>query len=172
MRPNLSYLNLAGEIEEQMELPRDLHKNSIRHIAVHPDGTVGFAMQWQGDVGADVPIVGLHHPGRSPRLMAEGDPRLRNLDGYGGSIAFSGDATQIAVTSPRGGVVQVMACDSGALIVEHRLADVCGLATTPGGFLASTGTGTVARIGAQTGAEVVPLTTAPLAWDNHLIPLA
>ena len=99
--------------------------------------------------------------------MATDDPHLRNLNGYGGSIAFSGDETQIAVTSPRGGVVQVMDCASGALLAEHALLDVCGLATLREGFLASTGTGAVARIGT----EVEHLATAPLAWDNHLIPL-
>ncbi|NIZ14915.1 DUF1513 domain-containing protein [Phaeobacter sp. HF9A] len=121
MRPNLSYLSLTGALEDQMELPSDLHLNSIRHIAVRSDGTVGFAMQWQGDLGEMVPIVGLHRPGSAPRLMAEGDPRLRNLNGYGGSIAFSGDETQVAVTSPRGGVVHVMDCASAALSAEYPL---------------------------------------------------
>ena len=168
MRPNLSYLSLSGEIQHQMELPADLHKNSIRHIAVRSDGAVGFAMQWQGDLGADVPIVGLHQPGSAPRLMAEDDPRLRNLNGYGGSISFSGDETAIAVTSPRGGVVQVMDCTSGALHAEHALSDVCGLAPLKDGFLVSTGTGIMAQIGT----EVTTLTQAPLAWDNHLIALS
>ena len=167
MEPNLTYLSLDGQMEEVMQLPHDLHMNSIRHIAVRSDGTVGFAMQWEGEEGAEVPIVGLHRPGSAPRLMAEDDPRVLNLNGYGGSIAFSGDETQIAVTSPRGGRVQVMDCASGALVAEYALADVCGLATIPEGFLASTGTGALARIGT----EVVPLATAPLAWDNHLIPL-
>ncbi|TNJ41850.1 DUF1513 domain-containing protein [Phaeobacter sp. B1627] len=167
MRPSLSYLTLDGQIEEIMELPAELHKNSIRHIAVRSDGTVGFAMQWQGDPGDEVPIVGLHRPGDTPRLMAEGDPRRRNLNGYGGSIAFSGDETQIAVTSPRGGVVQIMACATGHLVAEHHLPDVCGLARTATGLLASTGTGAIVHFGPG----MAHLATAPLAWDNHLIPL-
>ena len=114
-----------------------------------------------------MPIVGLHHPGHTPRLLAEDDPRIRNLNGYGGSIAFSGNETQIAVTSPRGGVVQVMECSTGRLIAEHHLPDVCGLAPTASGLLASTGTGAILRIGTT----VAHLATAPLAWDNHLIPL-
>ncbi|MEL0437032.1 DUF1513 domain-containing protein [Phycobacter sp. K97] len=169
MRPNLSYLGFDGTVEEQIELGRDLHKNSIRHLAMRADGTVAFAMQWQGDQGADVPIVGLHRFGSAPCLMAEDDPRLRNLAGYGGSVAFSGDGRQVAVTSPRGGIVQVMDTESGRISAELRLADVCGLAQGSGGLISSSGTGRIVQIGSD---SVTPLAQAPIAWDNHLIRLA
>ncbi|WP_291729560.1 DUF1513 domain-containing protein [Leisingera sp. F5] len=169
MRPNLSYLSLDGTLEEQMELPQELHLNSIRHLAVRADGTVGFAMQWQGDPGEQVPTAGLHHPGRAARLLAEDDPRVPNMNGYGGSIAFSADGSQIGVTSPRGGVLQVLGTVSGALLNEHRMRDVCGLAAFPGGFIASTGTGRFFAI-SDTGQH--RLHRADLAWDNHLIPLS
>ncbi|UWQ78264.1 DUF1513 domain-containing protein [Leisingera sp. S132] len=168
MRPNLSYLSLDGEMQEQMELPLELRLNSIRHLAVRADGTVGFATQWQGDLGEQVPTAGLHRPGSTPRLLAEDDARVLNMQGYGGSIAFSADGSQIGVTSPRGGVLQVMDTVSGVLLAEHRMADVCGLAPSATGFTATTGTGqvyAVSDIGLQ------PLHRADLAWDNHLIPL-
>lgn len=168
MRPNLTYLGFDGSVDAQMQLPADLHQNSIRHLAMRSDGTVGFAMQWQGELGADVPIVGLHHPGTTPRLLAEDDPRVRNLNGYGGSISFSADGARIAVTSPRGGVVQVMNVTSGALRREYQLDDVCGLASNASGFTASTGTG---RIVSLTGATIQPLAQVDLRWDNHLIRL-
>lgn len=169
MRPNLSYLSFGGSLDEQVELGQDLHKNSIRHLAMHADGTVAFAMQWQGDQGADVPIVGLHRFGSAPRMMAENDPRLRNLAGYGGSVAFSENGRQVAVTSPRGGLVQVMDTEGGRISAEHRLADVCGLAPGLGGLISSSGTGRIVQIGYD---SVTPLTQAPIAWDNHLIRLA
>ncbi|UWQ48756.1 DUF1513 domain-containing protein [Leisingera caerulea] len=168
MRPNLSYLSFEGGIQEQMELPRELHLNSIRHLAVRADGTVGFAMQWQGDPGEQVPTAGLHRPGTAPRLMAEDDARVLNMNGYGGSVAFSDDGTRIGVTSPRGGVLQVMDTVSGALLREYRMRDVCGLAPSAGGFTASTGSGQVFAI-SDTGQH--RLHRADLAWDNHLIPL-
>ncbi|KIC19856.1 DUF1513 domain-containing protein [Leisingera sp. ANG-Vp] len=166
MRPNLSYLSLGGTLQEQMELPQELHLNSIRHLAMRADGTVGFAMQWQGDVGELVPMVGLHRPGTPPRLMADDDPRVLKLRGYGGSIAFSPDGTQVGVTSPRGGVLQLMDTETGDLLQEHRMTDVCGLAPSANGFTASTGTGQVYEV-AATGKR--PLHRAGLAWDNHLI---
>ena len=168
MRPNLSYLDFDGQVTEQVELDAQLHKNSIRHLAMQTDGTVAFAMQWQGDLGADVPIVGLHKPGSAPRLMAADDPRLRNLNGYGGSIAFSTDGQQVAVTSPRGGVVQVMDTASGALTTEHYLPDVCGLSQSTDGFIASSGSGEIVEIAKG---RLSVLNQAELRWDNHLIPV-
>ncbi|NSY40010.1 DUF1513 domain-containing protein [Leisingera sp. ANG59] len=169
MRPNLSYLNPDGTLEEQMELPQDLHLNSIRHLSMRADGTVGFAMQWQGDTGEQVPTAGLHTPGGVPRLLAEDDARVLNMQGYGGSVAFSDDGGQIGVTSPRGGVLQVMDTVSGALLQEHRIGDVCGLAPSADGFMASTGAGHFIAISESTQHL---LHRADLAWDNHLIPLA
>lgn len=169
MRPNLSYLGFDGGVQEQMELPNDLHLNSIRHLAVRADGLVGFAMQWQGDLGEMVPIVGLHRPGKPAQLMAEDDPRLLNLSGYGGSIAFSADGASVAVTSPRGGVVQLMDCDSRALMHEHQMADVCGIAASTTSFAASTGTGQFLLL---SDGDKQPVHRSDLAWDNHLIPLS
>ena len=125
-------------------------------------------MQWQGELGANVPIVGVHRPGTAPRLLAEEDPRLRNLNGYGGSIQFSADGTTIAVTSPRGGVVQIFDSATGALLQEHRLGDVCGLAASDNGFIASTGTGQFVALNKTV---LTALSQTDLRWDNHLIRL-
>lgn len=168
MQPNLSYLTYDGTLTDQMQLPQDLHQNSIRHLAMHDDGTTGFAMQWQGEPGADVPIVGLHRPGTPVRLLAENDPRIRNLNGYGGSIAFAKDGGTIAVTSPRGGTVQILDVTTGALLHEHRIKDVCGLTATNRGYVASTGTGQILLLANDTPHR---LSTSDLKWDNHLIPL-
>jgi hypothetical protein len=126
-------------------------------------------MQWQGDLGADLPIVGLYTPGNTPRLMAQDDPQLRNLNGYGGSLAFANDGTQIAVTSPRGGVIQVMDTADGSLLQEHALADVCGLTNAGQGWIASTGTGHLLSV---TKGQTSALHVHDLAWDNHLIRLS
>lgn len=46
MQPNLTYVDGSGSIIEQVELERQYWKNSIRHLAVGPDGLVAAAMQW------------------------------------------------------------------------------------------------------------------------------
>ena len=48
MRPNLSYLSEDGEVVDQVELTGEMHKNSIRHIAIDGAGSVVAALQWQG----------------------------------------------------------------------------------------------------------------------------
>lgn len=168
MEPRLSYLSFSGERLEQVTLDRDLHLNSIRHLALSPDGTVGFAMQWQGDLGELAPIVGLHRRGERVRLLAEGDPRLHNLNGYGGSLAFSKDGQKVAVSSPRGNRVQIMDCTSGHMLHEHDIADVCGLTSGHFGWTATTGQGKILSISSR---DVRIIATQATAWDNHLIPV-
>lgn len=166
MRSKLSYLSFDGDVLEQVELPPELHLNSIRHLALSPDGTVGFAMQWQGDLGTLVPIVGLHRHGQAARLLADGDPRVRNLNGYGGSIAFSPDGAFVAVSSPRGDRLQIMNVETGELTREFAITDVCGLSTAADGWIATTGEGKLYTLNVK----VQQLQAiANTAWDNHLI---
>ncbi len=167
MQPNLSYIGADGTLHAQIALDADLHMNSIRHLTQRRDGTVGFAMQWQGDIGADVPILGLHKLGADISLLGEEDPRSRNLNGYGGSTAFSNDGSHIVVSSPRGGVVQIFNCETGILETEHSLTDVCGVAAgNQSHFIASTGLGQTVAV---TNTATSRLQTSNIAWDNHLI---
>ena len=72
MRPNLAYLTEEGELTETVELEPDLHRNSIRHLAVRDDGLVAFAMQcpfsplggWRDNA---LPPVALWQTGAPPR---------------------------------------------------------------------------------------------------------
>ena len=167
MRPNLTYLDLDGTIMEQVELDAGLWKTSIRHLAIRADGLVGFAMQWEGEEGAAPPLLGLHRRGEAP-VLAEaplGDELA--MKGYAGSIAFSGDGAEVAITSPRGGRLHRFAED-GAFLGAVSRADVCGLAARGGGFLASDGLGGLIAVTAQ-GAR--PLGHVDCAWDNHIVTL-
>lgn len=167
MEPNLAYLNLDGDLMETVTLDWDLHKNSIRHLAVAPDGQVAFAMQWQG--GDDiVPLLGLHGRGSDARLLRPEDTALARMNGYAGSVAYSGDGGTVAITSPRGGLVQLYDRASGALIAAPAQADVCGLGTLAGGFLFTTGEGVVGRL---VDGQPQELARHDCQWDNHLVAL-
>ena len=166
MRPNLSYLSLDGDLVERVELDAPHKKNSVRHLAVASDGTVAFAMQWQGDVGAHPPLIGLHRRGTQARLGIATPDETRQMAGYAGSIAISEHTGKVAVTSPRGGVVQVFDLASGQLDHHYRLVDVCGVAPTPAGFVVTNGLGQIIEN------PTMDRTNAhqhPLRWDNHLI---
>lgn len=167
MRPNLTYLALSGSVRARIELDIGLRRNSIRHLAVRRDGLVGFAMQWEGAQGAAPPLLGLHRMGDSPVLAQAPLADERAMQGYAGSIAFSGDGNEIAITSPRGGRLHRFSV-AGAFLGATSRADVCGLAPMGHGYLASDGLGGLISVGA-TGAT--PLARDNCAWDNHIVAL-
>ncbi|SMY06337.1 DUF1513 domain-containing protein [Flavimaricola marinus] len=165
MTPNLAYLR-DGAIIETVELPRDMHKNSIRHLAICSDQRVAFGMQWQGD-GRAPSLVGHHRLGEQVTLMPPDSDAGRDMQGYVGSIAVSADGRTIAATSPRGNVVQTYDVEAAEQIGSLTIEDVCGVVQVPGGFAVTSGTGELRYLG-----DTLP--TGPgrrndLAWDNHLI---
>ncbi|MBD3786877.1 MAG: DUF1513 domain-containing protein [Sphingomonadales bacterium] len=167
MRPNLSYMTPEGVITEVIELP-DLARNSIRHLALRPDGLVAFAMQWQGDPAEPVPLLGLHRRGAAPVLAEPKDEEMFAMQGYAGSVAFAPGGAEVAITSPKGGRLQVFSA-TGAPLWSVARADVCGLGPCPaGGFVVTDGVGLVAR--ADQGV-LSPMASSNVSWDNHLIAL-
>ena len=168
MQPNLTYLSLEGALLETVELEHALHMNSVRHLDLRDDGLVGFAMQWQGGQGDLPPVLGLHRRGSAPRLLGAEDGVADPMNGYGGSVAFSGDGRLLAVSSPRGGLVQAYDVDSGNLAQSLEMEDVCGLGAAPGGFIASSGIGVLVRLEAG---GITPIDRAQVRWDNHLVRL-
>jgi hypothetical protein len=179
MRPNLTYLSDAGEVLDQVELP-DLAQNSIRHLSVRADGLVAFAMQWEGDAFEPVPLLGLHRMGATAQLCEPALGEEFSMKGYAGSCAFSASGARVAITSPKGGRVQIYTAD-GKPLASVAVADVCGLGPDRGadqigasdGFIATDGFGGASRITvtdegqARAGGEV----TSQVAFDNHLISL-
>ncbi len=168
MQPNLSYLDISGSILEQVELPRALHKNSIRHLAVRDDGLVGFAMQWQGSQTKYPALLGLHRRGEKPRLLSAPETQQRELQWYAGSIAFSTDGQSVAITCPRGDALHRFDVNSGAFIEALVFEDVCGLGAGKAGLAFTTGTGAFGTL-TTTGAEITA--RSDCQWDNHLIPI-
>ncbi len=165
MRPSLAVLGDGGRIDDQLDLP-DLRQNSIRHLAVRADGRIAFAMQWEGEAGDTVPLLGLWRPGAALQLAEAEAAEVRRMQGYAGSVAWSGDGARLAITSPRGGRVQVFDV-TGRFLDGFDRPDVCGLAPAGRGFVLSDGTGALVRLGDRPAL----LARHPLAWDNHLIPV-
>jgi len=167
MEPNLAYVDIDKGVLEQVALAPDLHRNSIRHLDVRPDGTVAFAMQWQGDLSDPVPLLGLHRRGAALRLLEPPLTEALAMKGYAGSVAFSGTGEEVAITSPRGGRMQVFSVD-GRFSRSVLRGDICGLAKARSGFFASDGQGALHAIGAD---GRTTLAAAPRAWDNHVVTL-
>lgn len=165
MRPNLSLIAPDGRLLDRAELPAELHQNSIRHLALTGDG-VAFAMQWEGDPAEPVPLLGLWTPGQAPVLCPPDEAEMFAMQGYAGSIAAT--ATRIAITSPRGGVVMLFD-RQGRPVATHRRTDICGVAASGAGFLASDGSGSLWQV---TDTGLHPAATGGPQWDNHMVALA
>lgn len=160
MRPSLVYVD-GDRVVEQVALPEALHKASIRHLAARDDGLVAVAMQWEGPEDPSVPLLALHRRGEPLRPRQAGPAEQARMQGYAGSVAFSGDGTEVAITGPRGGVAQVFdPAGDGLPRLVHRL-DICGAAPLGAGLAFTDGTGGL--IGPGLVAKL------DLAWDNHLV---
>lgn len=168
MQPRLSYVGLSGDILQQVTLPPALHRNSIRHLAVSPNGFVAFAMQWQGDATFHPPLLGVHQGAREPSLLRAPPEEHRKLRGYAGSIAISANALDVAITSPKGGVAQIFQIGSGTFTTTLGVRDVCGISEGSQGFHITSGTGLWGRISQG---HLVSHTKHQYQWDNHLMPI-
>ncbi len=163
MRPNLAVLAADGSVTVT-ELP-GMQQASIRHLALSPQGDVAFAMQWEGNPGQIVPLLGLLRPGQDPVLAHAPDPELRLMQGYAGSVCFDADGGTVAITSPVGGRFQRYD-RAGHFIAAHARPDVCGVARLGQGLLFSDGGGALIAVD---GAEPRLVARHPVAWDNHLV---
>jgi hypothetical protein len=168
MQPSLAYVDIAsGQLLHKHEPPSQWHQLSIRHIDVATDDTVAAAMQFQGSPYQQPPLIALQK-GTAPLQWLQApsavQKRLRN---YCGSVEFSADGSQFAVSSPRGSLVTYWA-KNGEYLGLHEQADVCGLAPDPQhrqGFIASDGRG---QLRSQQGSGFTSLQTANSRWDNHM----
>lgn len=164
MRSNLTYLTMTGEVLDQIETPEDQQRNSIRHLAVDATGQVAFAMQWQGEQTATPPLLGLHRRGEALRLISAEPAQQRQMQGYAGSIAFGANG-RVAITSPRGGVMQVFDSMSGGLVEVVAQTDICGVAQNrqKDDLVFTTGAGVSGEMGGDRKLH------QGLQFDNHLI---
>ncbi|MEM6695045.1 MAG: DUF1513 domain-containing protein [Pseudomonadota bacterium] len=165
MRPSLAYFDRDGSLLDQVEPPRAWHRASMRHIAARADGLVAVGCQWQGDLADTPPLLATHRRGGPLHFSTAGGDLWRDMQGYVGSVAFSGAGDEIALTGPRGGFIAIAADDDSAIRV-YQAQDVSGAASRGDGFLLTTGGGAMLSI--DHGAPNV-VTRGRKVWDNHLV---
>ncbi|MFD0980481.1 DUF1513 domain-containing protein [Tropicimonas aquimaris] len=163
MRPNLTYLSEAGQIDESVEPPEAMRLNSIRHIAAS-GAQVAIALQWQGNPLEQVPLMATHRRGEA--LQYHDHPETRRLKQYAGSIALAVDGREIVVTGPKGGHVIFFDAASGSPIPGRDLEVAAGAAPSAEG-MAITVAGGLA-FGDSRSSRFVPV-PGDWSWDNHLV---
>lgn len=166
MRPNLSYVTLDGRLLDQVEPPAEWRRNSIRHLALGEDGLVAAALQWEGDGSEHPPLLALHRRGGALAHLAAPREAHRQMQGYAGSIAICRKTNEVAITSPRGGAVQVFDLAGGRFLRMFRHPDLCGVSEAPAGFVVTAGTGSIRGL---SGADIVWTAEHRSRWDNHLV---
>jgi hypothetical protein len=172
MRPNLARLSPTGEVLSRLELPNNMRRNSIRHLATNHQGDVAFAMQWQGNPTTTVPLLGTLDATRSmARLFSTDGVTTGRMRGYAGSVAWQDHSNRIAITSPRGNAVQIFDADGAALVSEHMIPDVCGVTLTKSGFIFTSGRGGIWISDPSDRLPNSATITHPLKFDNHLVPI-
>lgn len=166
MQSNLALLGPDGAVRDVYEVPHLMRLNSLRHLAIRTDGVIAAALQWQGDPFDTQPLLALIADGGVRFLEPDLGTHAR-FKGYAGSVAFSGDGAQVAITSPRGGVLASFDVKTGRHQTTVTAADVCGVAPASAGFIHSTGTGSIGWLNETQ----QPIAHAMHSFDNHIVTL-
>ena len=172
MQPSLVYLDSeTGKKLDEYRLPD--HQLSIRHLIVTPDGDIGVALQYEGDLYRKQPasLVAWQHAGGDLRLLTVDNPTVAQFNGYMADLAYDPQQRIAAVTSPRGNHVTFWDTDAGAFLAAIPLTEPSGLAFIPAqGFVVSGANGDLHRCQVtkhSTNATLLHKFTDTL-WDNHL----
>ncbi len=184
MRPSLVYLNRHnGELLEQ--ITPEHNQMSIRHLAMHDDGTVMIGIQFQGEKHINVPLVLTHQRGDktfTPLTMPNN--QWQRFHQYIASVAVDSQNNLLCVTTPIGGCAAIYDLTTRQLIDDVSLPDCAGASIMPvmesQGFIVSDGQGQLTALYAN-GASIVHQAIAEsnvliysdskahkMSFDNHL----
>ncbi|TXD96413.1 DUF1513 domain-containing protein [Psychrobacter frigidicola] len=126
MRPSLAYLNRHdGTLLEQVT--PEHNQMSIRHLAMHDDGTVMIGIQFQGEKHINVPLVLTHQRGDNefkPLIMPNN--QWQRFHQYIASVAVDSQHNLLCVTTPIGGCAALYDLNTRELIGQVQLPDCAG----------------------------------------------
>lgn len=169
MQPSLAFVDsTSGALIAQHKQSSDLHKLSIRHLAVDARGVIWFGCQWEGADAETPELVGCAGLDRPLSILQSGPPKGAELAGYIGAVAISGDGRVLAASAPRAGRIVYVDTERAEVMGQTQLLDGCGLTgVDKSSFALSSGMGVL-----QTEEpDHTHLTTASFpgrSFDNHL----
>ena len=161
MRPSLVYLNRHdGSLLEQV-FPEH-NQMSVRHLAIHNDGTVLIGIQFQGERHINVPLVLTHKRGdTSFQPLSMPNDKWQRFHQYIASVAIDSERNLLCVTTPIGGCAAIFDLTTYQLIDAVSLLDCAGAAvcsskidndinnhseSEKSGFIVSDGQGQLTRL--------------------------
>jgi len=175
MQPNIAYIDTrTGDLLEQHVLSPDLHKLSMRHLAVTPDDQVVVGCQFVGPKTMRPMLVATHRRQEDVALISAPGRRYGTLRNYVSSIATDQTGRYAMATSSKGSAALLFDLETRSITRQFSLADVSGVAARRGraGFVTTSGTGAtyVSRDEADGSMREVAVNPG-CAWDNHLTAL-
>ncbi|EDP66941.1 Uncharacterised conserved protein UCP028101 [alpha proteobacterium BAL199] len=171
MEPSMSLVDAkTGALLRRLTLPSELHQLSIRHLAMGPDGTIGFGMQYEGPAGDTVPLAGTWAPNGAVTLLSQGSAAPADTRNYVGDLAIDATGRYLAASFPRGGRVGVWDLQDQHMIGLVAAPDACGLGNEPGTdrLWIRDGAGAIGPLAPHASLKRTTITPiAGLAFDNH-----
>lgn len=191
MQPSLVYLDRRNGRLIQQVFPEH-NQMSVRHLAMHENGTVVIGIQFQGERHLSVPLVLTHRLGEEAftalKMVNSQGHNWHLFHHYIASVGLDCTHNLVCVTSPIGGCAAVFDLSTKELVEVVELADCAGVATYPNSglkldlidkesvtqpvFLVSDGQGNLTTLkvsGSHPSYSVkVDKVQQPYAFDNHL----
>ncbi|MGP4788267.1 DUF1513 domain-containing protein [Psychrobacter sp. 1Y11] len=173
MRPSLVYLKRhTGELLEQ--ITPEHNQMSIRHLAMHDDGTVMMGIQFQGEKHINVPLVLTHQRGDiefTPLTMPNN--QWQRFHQYIASVAVDSERDLLCVTTPIGGCAAIYDLNTYELIDSIALLDCAGASVSvgeQGGFIVSDGQGQLTTLSVDKQNRMITSDQRhhKMSFDNHL----
>jgi hypothetical protein len=169
MKPSLALIDWkSGDLFAQHELPPEMHRLSIRHLAANARGEVWFGGQWQGSVESAPELLGRASRDKPISILEPAVPLGVALKGYIGSVAMHQDGRFLAASAPRAGRIVYIDTETGRVGAETALGDGCGLAAPQRDvFAVSSGFGEM-RLEKPGEAPLSRVSLEGVSFDNHL----
>jgi len=169
MRPSIVFLNAeTGDLLAKHELAPELHKLSLRHMALDGAGRVWVGGQHQ-DKTEVPPLVGFVSMEQDLTLCQMPERFAGQLDNYIGSVVANRSGDVVATSAPRGNRVLFWSAKTGEFLCDHPVPDGCGLAPIDHrGFLITDGHGGLTYLDDPSSQPLVLARPPGVSWDNHL----
>ena len=174
MQPSLVYIDVQnGRKVEEYRL--NDHLLSIRHLLITPEGDVGAALQYEGDLYRRQPesLVAWQTKGADLNLLTIAPPNIGMFQGYMADLALAPETTILAVTSPRGKQVSFWDLTTKRFLYAYALPEPSGIAFLPHlqQFLVSDMSGGLNLLYADKQGAIAHglYQSTQIGWDNHLL---
>lgn len=174
MQPSLVYIDAAsGKKIDEYRLP-DRHL-SIRHLIATTDGSVGVALQYEGDLYRQQPasLVAWQEKGSNLQLLDISAADVARFNGYMADLAYDPQQQILAVSSPRGNHTSFWSVRERRFLHAHPLPEPSGVAFLADRqqFLVSDATGGIHTFPStlQTASASLLRQFPDRLWDNHLV---